>query len=74
MTVERIPSKTRRPALAGLAVIVAGLIAAGLIVAGLAAAQPASAQYWGGGDRYYDGGYGGYRNYRQSPPRDYCFP
>src|ERR1700752_4907814 len=79
MTFERIPSKARRPVLAGLAVIVAGLIAAGLIaagliVAGLAAAQPASAQYWGGGDRYYDGGYGGYRNYRQSPPRDYFFP
>jgi uncharacterized protein len=74
MTFERIPSKARRPALARLAVIVAGLIAAGLIVAGLAAAQPASAQYWGGGDRYYGGGYGGYRNYRQSPPRDYFFP
>src|ERR1700747_1435232 len=64
MTFERIPSKGRRPALAGRAGVVAGL----------APAQPASAQYWGGGDRYYGGGYGGYRNYRQSPPRDYFFP
>jgi hypothetical protein len=46
MTLERILSQARRPALAGLAVIVAGLIAAGL-----ADVQPASAQYWGGGDR-----------------------
>jgi uncharacterized protein len=63
MTRERILSQARRPALAGLA----------MIAAGLAAAQPASAQYWGGGDRY-NGGYGGYRYYRQGPQRDFFFP
>ena len=43
-----------------------------MIAAGLAAVQPASAQYWGG-DRY-NGGYGGYRYYRQGPQRDFFFP
>jgi uncharacterized protein len=63
MTFERIVSQVRLPVLAGLAIIAAGL----------AAVQPAAAQYWGGGDRNY-GGYGGYRYYRQSPPRDFFFP
>jgi hypothetical protein len=54
--------RARLPAWAGLAVIAAGL----------AAVQPARAQYWG--DRYYGGGYGGYRYYRPSPPRDYFYP
>jgi uncharacterized protein len=60
MTLERILSQARRPALAGFAVIAAGF----------AAVHPAAAQYWGG-DRYYGGGY---RYYRQSPPRDFFFP
>jgi hypothetical protein len=56
-------SQARLPALAGLAVIAASL----------AAVQPASAQGWGG-DRYYGGGYGGYRYYRPSPQRDFFYP
>src|SRR5690349_8455897 len=62
MTPERILSQARLPALAGIAVIAAGL----------AAVQPASAQW--GGDRYYGGGYGGYRYNRPSPPSDYFYP
>ena len=62
MTPERILSQARLSALAGLAVIAAGL----------AAVQPAFAQW--GGDRYYGGGYGGYRYYRPSPPRDFFYP
>jgi uncharacterized protein len=45
-----------------------GLVAALM----LALAEPAAAQW--GGDRYYGGGYGGYRYYRQSPQRDFFFP
>jgi uncharacterized protein len=47
--------------------------ATAVIAAGLAAVQPACAQGWGG-DRYYGGGYGGYRYYRPSPPRDFFYP
>src|SRR3974390_2902979 len=65
MTHQAMLSRARIAALAGLAVMTIGL----------AAVQPASAQYWGGGYRYYGGGgYGGYRNYRQSPQRDFFLP
>jgi len=53
------------------------LVAVAAVAAILALAEPAAAQYWGGGDRYYGGGYGGYhayRSYRQSPQRDFFFP
>ncbi|MGN6749292.1 MAG: SGNH/GDSL hydrolase family protein [Xanthobacteraceae bacterium] len=63
MRAERILSQTRLPALAGLAVIAASL----------AGVQPGSAQGWGG-DRYYGGGYGGYRYYRPNPQRDFFYP
>lgn len=49
-------------------VLVAGAAAA----AALTFADSATAQW--GGDRYYGGGYGGYRYYRQSPQRDFFFP
>jgi hypothetical protein len=49
------------------------LVALAATAAVLALAETAAAQYWGG-DRYYRGGYGGYRNYRQSPQRDFFFP
>jgi len=60
MTLQAMIARARLPALAGLAVVAASLTAV----------QPALAQW---GDRYY-GGYGGYRYYRPSPPRDYFFP
>jgi hypothetical protein len=61
MTLERMMAPAKRGALLA--------VAAGAV---LALAEPAAAQYWGG-DRW-GGGYGGYRNYRQSPQRDFFFP
>jgi hypothetical protein len=67
---QRVMTLTRMMAPAKRRTLVAVAVAA----AALALAEPAAAQYWGGGDRYYGGGYGGYRNYRQSPQRDFFFP
>ena len=62
MTLNRTMAPAKRAALVAVAA-----------AAVLPLAEPAAAQNWGG-DRYYGGGYGGYRYYRQSPQRDFFFP